>query len=128
MTAATATVSGGFWPTNGVSSLASISGTNAQRKSAAFALSRKQLLGLREIMETLDGAASGSAASKTLGRIENNVELGGVRVIETETLISRNTAAGDITDINATILAFSTKTTFGSSPVANGDGNPLGTR
>jgi hypothetical protein len=79
-------------------------------------------------MSVLDGAAAGSAALKTITRVEPNVELGGARVIETVNLVNRNTAAGDTTEIEATINAYTTKTTFGASPVANLDGNPLGTR
>jgi hypothetical protein len=120
MGVATATVKGGFWPEMGVTSLAGVSTTSHFKKRAAQALSKKGMMALREKMETLNGAASGSAASKTLSRIAAAEELGGVRTIETETLVSA--------EINEDILALSTRTTFGSSPVANGDGNPLGTR
>lgn len=127
MGTATATVKGGFFEQYSAS-LAQVSTTSAGKKRAAQALAQKGQMSLRERMETLNGAASGSAASKTLARIEANSELGGVRTIETETLVSANTTAGDITEINEDVLALSTRTTFGSSPVANGDGNPLGTR
>lgn len=125
--AATATVLGGFWPTNGVGTLSSINGKGPARRAAARALAQKGTMVLRELMETLNGAASGSAASKTLGRIANSTELGGLRTIETETLVSRNTDAGDITAINADVLSLSTRT-YDPTPVANLDGNPLGTR
>ena len=127
MGSATATVKGGFWPENGVSSLTQVSTTSAFKRRAAQALSKKGMMALREKMETLNGAAAGSAASKTLSRIEANVELGGVRTIETETLVSANTAAADVTEINEDILALSTRT-HDSTPIDNGDGNPLGTR
>lgn len=124
---AVATVKGGFWPTNGVSSLSQISGVGPQRRRVAQALGKKSLMDLREIMETLNGAAAGSAASKTYTRVAAAEELGGVRAIETQTLIGRNTTAGDVTEINADILTLSTRT-YTPSPVANLDGNPLGTR
>lgn len=127
MANATATIKGGFYEQYG-SSLTQISTTSANKKMAAKALARKGMMALREKMETLNGAAAGSAASKTLSRIAAAEELGGVRTVETETLVSANTVAGDVTEINEDILALSTRTTFGSSPVANGDGNPLGTR
>src|SRR6478609_9777111 len=103
MTAAVAQVKGGFWSQYGVS-LSSISGKGYARRVIASLLGRKQNMALREIMETLDGVAAGSAASKTLSRVANSTELGGMRTIETETLVSRNTTAGDVTTINADLL------------------------
>lgn len=125
---ATATVKGGFWPTNGVTSLGSISGKGPWRRRIAMALDSKGLLDQRALMLALDGVVPGSLASKTYGRVQNSVELGGKRVVEAETIISRNTAAGDVTEINADFLTMTTRTSYGASPVANKDGNPLGTR
>lgn len=122
-----ATVKGGLFETAGLATLSTIHTTSALKRMASWALGRKQTYGLREIMETLNGAAAGSAASKTLTRIEANSELGGLRVIETETLVSANTTAADVTDINADILSLSSKT-YDPTPPANLDGNPLGTR
>lgn len=127
MAQATATVLGGFWPTNGVSSLTQYAKGSARRLIAQM-LDGKSSMPLREIAETLDGVAAGQTASKTLSRIENNTELGGKRVVETETLISRVTVAGDVTIINADLLSLTTRTSFGASPIANGDLNPLGYR
>lgn len=126
MTAVTATVKGGFWEQYG-SSFTSISGKGFGRMMVAKILAKKGNMALRELMETLDGVVAGSAASKTLRRVVAATELGGVRAIETETLISRNSAAGDVTTINADLLTLSTRT-YDSTPVANGDLNPLGTR
>lgn len=120
-----ATVNGGLFDNT---TLTPISGRNAVRRRIAQWFGKRQVLGLREIAETLNGAAAGSTASKTLGRIEANEELGGERTIETNTLVNRATTAADVAEINAYTLAFSSKTTFGASPVANLDGNPLGTR
>jgi hypothetical protein len=125
---ATATVKGGFWPTNGVQSLVSIDGRNAARREVARNLSDRQLMAIREVMETLNGVVPGSAALKVLGRVENNVELGGKRTIEVNTLVNRATTAADVTQILGDVLSYSTKTTFGALPPANKDGNPLGTR
>lgn len=127
MAGAVATVKGGFWPENGVTSLTQVNGKGSMRRRAAQALATKGTYALRELMETLDGAASGSAASKVLTRVANSEELGGVRTIENETLVDRNTTADDITAINADILSLSTRT-YDPTPVANLDGNPLGTR
>lgn len=123
---ATATVKGGFWPENGVSSLTSISGKGFFKRRVAMLLGRKQALALREKMETLDGAAAGSTAAKTYSRIEANSELGGARVVESVDLVNTATVSADITEINSDLLAYTTKTSFGASPVANLDGSPLG--
>lgn len=124
---ASATVKGGFWPENGVTTLAQIGAWRAGRRKVAMALGRKGMMAVREVMETLNGAAAGNAASKVLARIEANTELGGKRTIENETIYSANTAAADVTVINEDLLAFSTKT-YDPTPPANLDGNPLGTR
>lgn len=123
---ATATVKGGLFAQYGAT-LAQQWPYSSMRRMARMALSRYGNFSLRERMETLNGAAAGSAASKTLARVEANAELGGPRTIETHTFVSANTAAADVTEINDTVLALSTKT-YDPTPVANGDQNPLGTR
>lgn len=125
---ATATVKGGFWPENVVPSLVSISGRGFGRFRIAQRLATKSMRALRATMLALDGVVAGSAATKTNSRIAADVELGGKRTIETETLINRNTVAADVTEINADLLTLTTRTTFGASPPANKDLNPLGTR
>lgn len=127
-TGATATVKGGFWPVNGVTSVASISGKGPWRRRVAQAFDTYGLMDQRALAVALDGVVAGSNATKTLGRIENNVELGGKRVVETNTLVNRNTTAGDVTEENADFFTLTSRTTKGSSPPANKDGNPLGTR
>lgn len=124
---ALATIKGGFFEQYGAT-YAPIQNRSPMMRRVAQLMGAKGMMKTRELAETLDGAVSGSTASKTLGRIEANVEMGGKRTIETETLVSDATVAGDITEINGHLLAFSTKTTFGASPVVNKDGNPLGTR
>lgn len=122
-----ASVSGGFWPENGVSTLNTIHTTSALRRIASQALGKKSTYALRELMETLNGAAAGSTATKTYARIQANEELGGVRTIESQSLVNRVTTTADKNDINADVLSLSSKT-YDPTPVANGDGNPLGTR
>lgn len=125
-TLATAQVKGGFWAQY-ATSFSSISGKGFARRMIAQLLGKKQNMALREIMETLDGVAAGSTAQKTYTRVANSTELGGVRTVETQTLVNRATVAGDVTIINADLLTLSTRT-YDPTPVANGDGNPLGTR
>lgn len=127
MAQATATVLGGMFPANGVNSLTQV-GHGFNKRVVRQALGRRSMLALREIMETLNGAVAGSTALKTRARIEANSELGGARTIESVELVNRATVSADVTEINADILAYTTKTTFGASPPANLDGNPLGTR
>ena len=128
MTTATATVKGGlFGDGYALSTLTQVSTTDAGKRTASQALASKGQRSLRERMETLNGAAAGGAALKVNKRIAASAELGGVRAIESENLVNRNTTAGDITEINEDVLALSTKT-YDPTPVANGDGNPLGTR
>lgn len=124
---AIATVLGGFW-SQYAPTLSQIQGTGSARRRAAQALNHKGVYDLRARMTALDGVAPGAAATKNYTRIVAAEDLSGVRAIETQVLINRVTVAGDVTIIEADINTFSTKTTFGASPPANLDGNPLGTR
>lgn len=127
MTAAVATIKGGFWETNGVAALSSMQGVGPWRRTVAQAFGKKGLLGSRELFRVLTGAVAGTNATKTYSRIQASTELGGKRVVETETLVNRVTAAGDVTEFRHDFLAMAANT-FTASPVANGDHNPLGTR
>jgi hypothetical protein len=120
-----ASVSGGLFD---ASTLTAVQGTNSLRRSAARILAKKGLRDIREALYTLDGVVAGSTATKTNAVVEANVELGGVRAITTENLINRATVTADQTLTRADILRFSENNTFGASPPANLDGNPLGTR
>lgn len=124
---AVATVLGGFWEQYG-SVLTQAGGEGTLRRKAAQRLNHLGVYDLRERMRALNGVAPGGLASKTFPRVLAAVELGGVRAIEQLSLINRVTTAADVTEINATINTFSTTTTFGATPPANLDGNPLGTR
>jgi hypothetical protein len=125
---ATATVKGGFWPANGIGSLTQISGKGSLRRIVAQALGMDQLQDQRELLETLNGVAPGSTALKTSARVVAAEELGGKRLIEQATVINRATTAADVTELTADFLTLTTRTSFGSSPPANKDLNPLGTR
>ena len=126
---ATATVKGGLFETLAIPSLTQIQGrTPGLVRAVRQAMGKKGMRKARELALTLDGVVAGSAASDTNARVEASSELGGKRTVETETIVGRNSLAADVTELNAYLFAFSTKTTFGSSPVANKDGNPLGTQ
>ena len=122
-----ATIKGGFFEANGVVSLTTIESTSAARRRISQLLGQKGQAGLRELMLTLNGVAAGQAALATRSRIAASEELGGARTIETETFVDRVSAAADVTDIAADLLSLSSKT-YDGTPIANGDGNPLGTR
>lgn len=123
---ASAAVKGGFFEVNGVATLNSIQGRSAVRRRAAQALHEEQMRPVREIMRALNGAAPGANATKTKGRIVADVELGGRRAIEQQTLVNQVTTAGDVTNINATILDYTSPRTFGANPPPNLDGSPFG--
>lgn len=124
---AVATVLGGFFSQfSGV--LTQIKGKSPQRRRAAQALSKLGVMDLRARMTALDGVAAGATASKNYSRVVAATELGGVRAVETIALINRATVAADTTLIEHDVNTLSTNTTFGASPPANLDGNPLGTR
>lgn len=127
-TQAVATVLGGFWPANGVTSLSGVSGEGTGRRLIARTFGRRGLLAMREITRALVGVAPGGTATKTITRVSASQEMGGARPIETVTLVNRATTSGDQAEIIADFLTQSSRTTFGSSAPINGDRNPLGTR
>jgi hypothetical protein len=127
-TLAVATVLGGFWPTNGVNSMASISGEGSTRGNIRQMHGVKGQLANRAIMVALMGAAPGATATKNYTRIANSTELGGARAIETQVLVNRVTTAADVTEMVTDYLTMTTRTTFGANPPVNLDRNPLGTR
>lgn len=123
-----ATIKGGLFETNGVLTLNTIETTSSPRRRVAQYLGDKSTRGLRAVAKALNGAAAGGAALATNARVRADEDMSGKRVVETENLVNRVTVAGDITIINNNLFALTTRTTFGSTPVANLDGNPLGTR
>lgn len=124
---ASATVKGGFWPENGVSTLTLAGEDTYGRHIVARMLGVKGMAQTRGRMFALTGAAPGGVANVARSRVEANVELGGKRTIESESLINRATTAADVTEIKADLLTFSTRTYLPNPPI-NKDMNPLGTR
>lgn len=107
ISAPTVTGFSGFWeyhaPTGQAAPYAMRHYRNSTENRIAFILGRPGIRGIREIMYTLAGAATGSAASDTNKRIKAPAGLtetsafGGSREIETVTNVSANTAAADLT-------------------------------
>jgi hypothetical protein len=126
---ATANVRGGlFGDAAGLTQLVSICGREGRRTYAAHELGTKIGFPLRAIMNATAGVAPGGVATYVFPTIEPNVELGGKRTILQTALINRATTAADVTEYKNDILKWSQRSTFGANPVANKDGNPLGTR
>jgi hypothetical protein len=124
---ASALVRGGFWPENGVSTL-TLSGEDSYgRHRIAAQFGTKGMAALREITETLVGAAPGGVASASRTRVAHSEELGGKRAVETEALVARATTAADVTEVKDSLLTYSTRT-YDPTPVPNLDRNPLGDR
>lgn len=129
--AMSATVKGGFFPTNGVTTLTPISVTDRgwSRRQVSRILAKRGMQAIRQLAIALDGVAPGGTAQKFNVYVgAAGTELGGKRPVQQNVIINRATTAGDVTEINADLFTYSERTTFGASPVANKDGNPLGTR
>lgn len=126
---AVATVKGGLFETAGLATLSQTGSFGYGRRVIAQKLKALGNQELRARMVALNGVVPGSAVNKTNARVEASEEQGGKREIELQTLISRNSTADDKTEIGASVIeTLSSKTSFGNNPVANKDGNPLGTR
>lgn len=123
-----ATVKGGLYETNGVTTLTPQQGKSPWRRYISQILGKKSMFMIRAKMNALTGAATGGAVSKTYGRIQDSTELGGARVIEQQVLASGVSDAADVTEIKGDFFNHTALTTFGSSPPINLDRNPLGTR
>lgn len=127
---AVATVLGGlFGDSAGLLTLTQISGRASNRRNVAIEMGKQATDSIRAVLTALVGAATGGTATKTWGQIDGSTsELGGVRTINTINLVNRVTTSADVTEVTADLLTMTTRTSFGANPVANGDGNPLGTR
>jgi hypothetical protein len=125
----TASVAGGFWPTNGVGTLTNIPGARSfPRRFTAQMFGGSRLLAFKELIDKLNGAAPGVVATKTVPVIAASTELGGVRQINQVAIINRATTAADQQEIDDDLWTMTNRTTFGANPPLNGDRNPLGTR
>jgi len=79
---------------------------------------------IKELFDTLIGAASGDTAAKTFARVKDEVGAvgGGLREIETVEVINRATTADDITLLKEFTAAVPTNTTFVADLSGNGGG------
>ncbi len=100
---------------------------------ASRVLGRSSMRGLREIIRTLLGATTGSAASDTYKRaaapngLTESQQLGGSRTIETVTVVGRNTTAADLTYARALVdRYFDAPLTYVADSAGNGGGGKAG--
>jgi hypothetical protein len=83
---------------------------SSHERRASIALSRSGFRAVRELMVTLNGVAPGSAALDTYAQASASQQgptvtgPGGVRTIDTITTVNRNTAASDVTTLNARVV------------------------
>jgi hypothetical protein len=124
-----AVVRGGFWETNGIGTLTPIPGSRSfSRRFTAQRFGGSGLAAMRELAETLNGAAPGGVAFKAIGVVSASPELGGLRPIAMVAAINRVTTAADKQELDEDLWTMTNRTTFGAFPPINGDRNPLGTR
>lgn len=102
--------------------------SSAQRK-LGYHLMKARLSNrdINELLDTLIGATAGSAASDSYTRVAPATEelaRGGVREIETISVISRNSAAADVTALKALLRPTRTQAFLSSSDGSSPIGNP----
>lgn len=102
------------------------------RVNILFRASRTGVRKIREKVDTLLGAAVGGAAADSYSRVQaptpdfSATQLGGVRTIETRTIVSGNTTSADLTDIKSIFQNTSLPSSYPTDPSGNGGGNKGG--
>lgn len=101
------------------------------RISRMLRKNRAGLRGLNAVMKALNGAAAGGAASATYSRVDADKEpaddgFGGVRTIETRTVLSRVTTSADETFIDDLLDRDSQPAAYPTEASGNSGGGKLG--
>lgn len=112
-------VSSGFWS----NSYSFIDGRSPLERGIARKLNKRGMRDVRELIDTLLGAAAGSTAASSYKRVEHPADsdnIGGLRSVESVDLVNRATTSDDDTTITAKLLNFSSQPTYPT----NADGNP----
>lgn len=108
---------------------------SSHERRASLALSRSGFRAVRELMETLNGAAAGGTATDTYAQAGTNqqgptaVGPGGARTIDTITTVNRATVAADVTALNARVvqgLFLQAPTSYPVDVSGNGGGGKRG--
>jgi hypothetical protein len=94
---------------------------------AQQALDCKGEYGFRKMLEALVGVAPGAQATYSYPEIAASAELGGLRPVVNTNLINRVTTAADVADIKNALTSHASLR-YTTSPIYNGDRNPLGSR
>lgn len=108
-----------------------IDGDNANQKITRLVGRRRANRVTKELLNTLIGAAAGSAAADSYTRLSapagliESEQLGGLRAIETVTTIDRNSTAADVTALKATINDQFKPDTYVADASGNGGGGKL---
>lgn len=107
--------------------IASIAVEQSSRVRAAKALGTRSAQVIKALATALNGAAPGATATYQFPQIDGSTsELGGKRPVNQVVMVNRATTSADVTEINNTILTWSTRTTFAKTPPINKDQSPLG--
>jgi hypothetical protein len=97
-----------FWGNN----YSFINANSPIRRQIARLFNQYQTRSDRALLRALNGAAAGGAASATQKRVEHDRdELGGLRVIETQTFVNRVTTSADETAFDDDILSYTSRPT-----------------
>jgi hypothetical protein len=100
------------------------------RKRVSRLFHTRSLAVMKELMLTLNGAASGEEAGTNYTRVKHlqglTNELGGKRAIETITLLNRVTTAADESDIDAMLTLNYQPSPYPADLSGNGGGGKLG--
>jgi hypothetical protein len=117
----------GLWSYEaGLSAYVPIQNRVPRRAGIKRLMNRSQYRAISELFDTLIGAASGSAASKTHAQVQAVTPEfgpgvgGGLRTIETVTDISRNSTAADITLLKEMTVSVRTRPAYVADLSGNG--------
>lgn len=103
------TVKSAFWN----DSYSFIRGVTPLRKVVARLLERKELRRDRQLLNVLLGTVPGTTATSTLKRVQSSTsENGGLRPIETETIVGRASTAADDTELTTQLLTYNSRPTY----------------
>jgi hypothetical protein len=119
--------------TDGVTSGSAFSsGLSNTDQRLAMLLNKPGAKKIKALIKSLVDGAVGDSAASTYGRLTavqgylSAQELGGLRAIETVTVINRVTVAGDITNLDLVLARTSKPSSYASDASGNGGGGKVG--
>lgn len=118
-----------FWGSV-ANSYAMLYGRSSTQRNMSYPLAGIGPAAFRAIMKALNGAAAGGTAASTYARVQHSANPGGLRTIETITLINRATTTADRDLINTLVIdsipAELPSTTYPVDLSGNGGGGKSG--